>query len=904
MTQRVGNSWLQRRKVTAPPVPTRAVLRPRLVEALTQSDSTGPNGSGWGDSVLLVCAPAGYGKTTMLSAMAEQERAAGRPAAWVTCERRDDPLSFWIAVSAALEDAAARAGVGATLLDLPAAVPDPSFVGQLVEALAQELPDGLLVLDDVHEIQDRALLDGLQQLVLGADDRVRIALGCRFEPPIDLYRLRLSGRLHEVRARTLAFTPDEANEFWDRQGIHLAAKDRNTLQDLTEGWPAGLRLAALSLHHDDNPARFVAEFSGADRPVADYLAGEVLVRMPEDVAGFLQDTCVVEDLPVDLAIRLTGRADSATVLDDLDSRNALVARVDRAGTWYRYHALLRSYLAAASRRRDPARFTMLQATAAQWFLENGDPARAIDLATAAADTDLVETILTAEGLGLVLAGSTAPISRAITFVLASSPRSPAALAYRSILAVDAGDRAAADEALTVLRTVPDDSLDHRLAAMRKAAALHRARLAVDLPVAHASELMEDVGPTHLPMDLDPDVRLVVLADRGALRLFEGDAVGARADLEMAIALAADSGFHALQLYCENILAGTYVAQNDLIGARSAAKKALAFATDRGWDRTPGMAYSYVIAGWTAFQTLHPEEAASWSAIAIDVIDSTVDVEVEGAARIGEAIIAFDEPAQRPTALKRLERTTSWLAERGASRALTALAVPHELRMCLSMGEWRLAEQALERAEKRLGAGGDLAVLHAHFSAARGRPADAIKFLKPVLSGELMPTRSTELTSAWLLHAVLAERGGRPVAATEALIEALATAVPTGAIRPFLDVGAQGHLLLASLRGRAGKLESDLETVLGGIERVLGWQTSTAIAHAPLPAGTAPVGGWLTERELIVLRELPSMMTLGEIAQAQGITINTIKTHVRSIYAKLGATTRREAIGRARGLGLL
>ena len=272
----------------------------------------------------------------------------------------------------------------------------------------------------------------------------------------------------------------------------------------------------------------------------------------------------------------------------------------------------------------------------------------------------------------------------------------------------------------------------------------------------------------------------------------------------------------------------------------------------------------------------------------------------------QAIIAFDDPPQRRAALDRLDRVTSWLTDRGGSPALTAIAAPHELRMCLSLGEWQRAEHAVARAEQRLGPVGDVAVLHAQLTSAKGRPADARRLLRPVLAGELTTLPTTALTSAWLLEALLAERADRRPAATEALLAALRQAAPTGATRPFFDSGAEVHGLLGGLRGRAGHLEPFLDAVLIGIQTMHDWQgaamaADSHVVEAPL---TAPPGGWLTERELVVLRDLPSMMTLSEVATAQGISLNTVKTHVRSIYAKLDVGTRREAIGAARGLGLL
>ncbi len=625
-----------RPKVSVPRRIDRAVERPRLLRDLAGVPAVGAGAADTADSsarepspgpvVLLACAPAGYGKTTMLADFADSQRAAGMPVAWVTCDRDDDSAAFWSAVIVAATEAAAETPTDAAAmlagLDAPAGRTDSTFVANLIGVLGDEMPGLFLILDDVHEVRAREVLDGIQHLVEWADGRLRVALGCRFEPPIGLHRLRLTGRLHEVRAAQLSFTEDEAHDFWNRHDIVLDSAARATLHGLTEGWPAGMCLAALSLEHGEDPAQFVAEFSGADRPVADYLAGEVLVRLPDEVVDFLLRTCVVEDLDVDLAARLSGRDDAAAMLADLAQRNALVVPLDRSGTWFRYHALLRTYLAAALQRRDPAELATLHRIAAQWFLEQGDPAQALELASAWGDTELVDQILHTCGLGLVLAGAGPVVRRAIALLPRSAQSTATVLVHQVLLAVDEGDAVAADEALAVLATVPDQGTVPRLTALRKAAALHRARLAADLAVAHASDLVEDVGPSHLPADLDPDVRLLVLADRGALRLFEGDHSGARRDLLQAIELARVAGLHSVQLYCKNLVAGTYVAESDFMQARVAAEKAIAFATARGWDRAPSLAYSYVLAGWTSFQVLRPEEASTWAAISIDVIDTT------------------------------------------------------------------------------------------------------------------------------------------------------------------------------------------------------------------------------------------------------------------------------------------
>ncbi|HSO64304.1 MAG TPA: LuxR C-terminal-related transcriptional regulator [Ornithinibacter sp.] len=872
--------------------------RPRLLDDVL--DASGPD-------VLLACAPAGYGKTTMLAGFAAQSRANGVPVAWVTCGRDDDALQFWSAVLTATADATGGEAASLTALSAPVGEADSAFVATLLDVLREEAPGLVLVLDDVHEVRRREVLDGIRHLVEWGDGSLRVALGCRFEPPVGLHRLRLTGRLHEVRAAQLAFTAAEADDFWDHHDLALDDHVRSALLTLTEGWPAGLRLAALALEGGDDPARFVEEFSGADRPVADYLTGEILARLPEEEVDFLLRTSVVEVLSVELAVRLSGREDAAAVLEDLAQRNALIARVDRGGTVFRYHSLLRTYLAAAMLRRAPDDTARLHATAARWFLTHDRPEAALEHASAARDDDLVDEVLRAQGLSLLLAGAGGAVRRALRALPPSGRGTRVALALRVLLAVDEGGVAEADEALAALARLPDDGTDRRVTSLRQAAVLHRARLASDAADARASELVADVGPSHLPADLDPDVRLLVLADRGALRLFGGSPAEAREDLLRAIDLAGAAGLPSIQLYCTNLVVGTFVAENDFAEARRAAERAIAFATRRGWHRSASMAYSYALAGWTAFQLLHPEEAASWAALGVDVIDTTIDVEVEGAARTGEAIIAFDDPRERRAAFHRLDRVTTWLTARTASPSLTAIAAPHELRMCLGLGEWQRAEATVARAERRLGPGGDATVLHAQLAAARGRTSDARRILAPVLAGRVVPLRATAVTTAWLIEAVIAQRADRHPAASEAVLAALTVSAPTGAARPFFDAGPEVHAMLAALRGRAGAQEAFLGTVLEGIADMVAWQAaaaSVAAGGAP-PAPTAhPTGGWLTERELDVLRDLPSMMTLGEIASAHGISLNTVKTHVRSIYAKLGASTRREAITTARGLGLL
>lgn len=901
-------------KVSVPRPIQRAVERPRLLEAL----STVGAGKEPAGEVFLACAPAGYGKTTLLAGLADRFRSSGVPVAWVTCDREDDSTTFWAAVLRATTTAAGESAVALASLVPPRGATDPAFVASLLSVIEEEVPDLLLVLDDVHELEDRSVLDGLRQVLDRAPAGLRIGLGGRFEPPIGLHKLRLNGRLHEVRAADLAFTSEEAHEFWDRHGAALGEQLEDRILGLTEGWPAGLRLAALSLERVDDPTGFVDAFAGDDRSVADYLAGEVIARLSDDMADFLVSTCIVEELSGELAARLSGRPDSAALLDDLAQRNALVVRLGRVGRWFRYHALLRSYLTAVLDRRDRGEAERLHATAATWYLEQDRPVDALEHALAADDDTLTVKILRDRGLAMLLAGTGGAVRRAVQSPPLALAGTPVILVHRALTAMEDGDIAAAEEALTELARTPDDESDERLTALRRVAVLHRARMASDLAGARASELVSELGSGpgsgveprpdagKLPPDVDPDIRLLVLADRGVLRLVAGDFAGTRQDLLRAAELAQTNGLDYLALYCLNHVTGAYVAQNDFPAGRRAAEAAIAFATERGWARSPRMAYGYALAGWTAFLLLEPDAAARWAREAVAVIDTSIDVEAEGVARSAEAVISFDEPPQRRDACERLEETTAWMTERVGSTALTATAAVHELRMCLGLGEWSRAERAVLRAKDRLGPQGDVAVLEAQLAFARGRVVDAQRLLRPVLRGEVTPTISTALTTAWLIEAMIADRSARRPAAVDALLAALANAAPTGASRPFFDAGPQLRPLLTDLRGRAGRLEGFLESVLDGIAGMDAWQAERSGGQTPgrgSPAARGE-GSWLTERELGVLRDLPSMMTLSEIASAQGVSLNTVKTHVRSIYAKLNTGSRREAIAAARRRGLL
>src|SRR3954451_7313742 len=329
--------------------------RPRLSERLQLHDP-----------VTLVCAPAGSGKTALVAA--EARRREG-PVAWVTLEPGDDePTRLWEAVLTASELAGASPADSA-LAALAPPVPESrdTFMPLLVNALAALPQPVVLVLDDVHVLRARECHQQLSFLILHAPDTLRLVLGARADPALPLHVLRVRGRLLEIRSTDLVFTSSDAAALLGAAAGRPSPELVDALCARTEGWGAGLRLAALSLQGHEDPARFVREFAGDDRVVGDYLLAEVLDRQSPRVRGFLLRTSIVERICPELADVLTNQGSSDDILADLERTNGFVLAVDTHGEWYRYHRLFAKLLRMRARRELGAELTALHGRAARWY---------------------------------------------------------------------------------------------------------------------------------------------------------------------------------------------------------------------------------------------------------------------------------------------------------------------------------------------------------------------------------------------------------------------------------------------------------------------------------------------------------------------------------------------------------
>lgn len=475
----------------------------------------------------------------------------------------------------------------------------------------------------------------------------------------------------------------------------------------------------------------------------------------------------------------------------------------------------------------------------------------------------------------------------------------------AIAAFEAGDLLDGDRALAGVRAAHPVLPSGRARRLLDLAGMCRCRLHGDQPGA------DDATRVPRPRDgAEPDgvdITLLMIANRAAVRIAAGDYAGARDDLETGLPLSRRLGLDHLTLDFLNQLAGAAAGLSEIGDSRERAEQAIAFARERGWGSSPRLAYAHMLAAWSAHLMLDLEAAAQQAAVSLALLQAGgVSPEVEAVARSGEAVIAFDRLPDRADALRRLR----WLwahvpDEARPSPGLVAFAELAEVRMCLQVGERDHAAAVVHRVAEALPASGDAAVMNA-LTLVDSRPGRAAAMVAPVLSGERPALVATTRITAWLIDALAATRAGRPEAAHRSLVAALDEGRRARVPRAFYDMGTPVRDLLIDLVGRAGPHEGFLGEVLASWSAALEWQRRSAAdasVERSLPRSVELVAP-LTGREIELLRDLPSLLTTEGIATQHTLSVNTVKSHLRSLYRKLGVTSRRDAVATARRMSLL
>jgi LuxR family maltose regulon positive regulatory protein len=860
------------------------VARPELFERLS---------AGFAAGVTLISAPAGSGKTVLLRSWIDAADLADQTA-WVSVERDEqDSQRFWLSV---VERLRAVAGADAVLAPL---APAPQFDGDaLVQRLIAEIAGldrpVLLVVDDLHELRATPPRDQLSELISRRPSQLRVVLATRHDPQLGLHRLRLAGQLTELRDADLRFTLAATRELLQPAGVVLDDESLSRLHSRTEGWAAGLRLAALSLAGHPDPRRFVAEFSGSERTVADYLLSEVLARQPSDVRALLLRTSILDHVTGSLADHLLGTSGSERILLRLEDENAFVVAIDAPRTTFRYHHLLADLLRLELRRTSPEDVPQLHLAAAEWYVAHGDVLEAVRHAERAEAWDYAGRILAEHGLTLSLDGKGAAVDHLLAALPADARREPelaAFMAYQE-LSAHSLETAASYIALAEQRRqdVPPDRrarFELNLAVARLA--LARRRGDDESVLAEVGALLEPAASAFDGVLLGDDARAKALMNLGILELWARRPDDAERDLEHALELARRAGRPYLEIGCLSHMA--LLPTRPLTRQRPVTAEAVAIAERHGWETEPIACMALATMAAVDVAQGRIAEGGEW----LDRAERALRPEVEpatalflflvrGIQRFGEG--QLDEAAGVFAAA---ERTQASLVTMHVN---TALVRNFLVQTQLRMGQREAARATLARVGQEQRDWGETLCAAAAIHLADEDASSAIEVLAPVLCGEASVIRAFTLVQALLLDALAREQLGQGGAAYEDVERALEVTEADAVVFPFLLTPVQ------DLLDRHPRHRTAHATLLTDIRGLFAGSPPARVGE--LAALAEP----LSESELRVLRYLPSNLSAPDIAGELFVSTSTVKTHMRHVYEKLGVHRRTEAVERARDLGLL
>jgi LuxR family maltose regulon positive regulatory protein len=843
--------------------------------------------------VTLVSAPAGSGKTVLLRSWIAQAGLAGR-AGWVPVGRGEgDPQQFWLSVLAAMRQTEAGSALVQPLTAAPA-LDGWAIVERLLGDLAPLADRVWLVVDDVHELGPEAQRQ-LELLIMRAPTELRFVLAARHDVRLGLHRLRLEGELGEVRGPDLRFSVAEAEELFAAAGLRLAGLGR--LVERTEGWAAGLRLATLWLAGHPEPERFAEEFSGSERTVADYLLAEVLDRQPEPVRRLLLRTSILDSINGELADLLTGDEGAEGVLQDLEAANAFVVSLNPARSWFRYHQMFAGLLQLELRRTAPGEVAALHKVAAGWFEAHGQLVEAIRHAQAARDWVLAARLLADHWPSLYLDGQAAIAHELVTGFPAGQLVADAELA-----AVAAGDELAlgsleaAERYLGLAERASASVPDGRQGQAQLLLGIVRLLLARQRgngrAVAGEARRLQDMAErSEARAGLGADLSALALISLSSTEFWAAKFEEAEWHLEQGVALARRIGRPFIE-FTGLVYQSSIEFFRSFALAAERGRQALELAERHGWADEPAAGWASVNVGGVLTWQGRLEEAEPWMQHAERTFRADADPAVGLLIRSirGLLELARGRDADALAVFEAADRVARGLAEPNL--------MVHGNRSFLVQTLVRLGDT--ERAEhvlRELGDGdrnlGQTRISLATLRLAQDDPHAAIAALAPVLDGSVPVPWPAWLTQPFLLEAIARDALGDSRAADRAVERALDLAEPDGVLTMFLLHPVPGMLeRQARQRTAHAALIADILSLLAG--RQLAWQ----------PAGPKPLLEALSDSEIRVLRYLPTNLTAALIARELYVSHNTVGTHMRHLYEKLGTHTRADTVVRARALGLL
>ncbi len=884
------------------------VARPRLSDRLS---------GGTGARLTLVSAPAGFGKTTLLADWLTSAATGEASVAWLSLEQADSQGSFWIYVVSALQRVAPGVGASALPLLQSAQPVDGAALTPLLNDLSALTHDVWLVLDDYHQVDGEGIRAGMVFLLDHLPPQVRVVISTRVDPLLPLARMRARGELVEVRAADLRFTLDEATSYLNEViGLHLAVDDVVALEGRTEGWIAALQLAALSMQGRDNVADFIAGFAGNDRYIVDYLVEEVLEHQPEPVRRFLLRTAVLDRLTGSLCDAVTGRADGADMLADLERANLFLVALDDRREWYRYHHLFADVLRVRLLAEDPDLVPQLHQHASQWYESRDLVTEAVRHALAAQEFERAAHLMEQAAPALRRNRQEATLLGWLRQLPDDTIRSsPVLSVFSGYMLMVSGDldevEPRFDDAERALAAADADGAPARwaqtdeLRSLPSTIALYRASLAQargDLAgtVEHARHALEVASPT------DHLARGGAAGFLGLAAWSQGDVSTALSTFTEAVVSLRDAGALVDELSSSLVLGDMWLAA----GRPSRAVALYDVALQRAEPLGDAVA--------RATADLHT---------GLSEVDCELG-EIESARRHLEIAAAFGERASMG------ESGYRWFV--AMSRVAAAEDDPQAAVVLLEQAE-RLYRSGffpdvrpIEAMKARIRIGQGMLSDAVDWAGARGvsltdevtylREFDHLTLVRLVLAqhrehpepGVLdradaildrladaaeSSGRAGSLLEIRMLRALVRDAQGERSQALELLARAWAQAPePGGYVRLFLDEGQPMTALLATAATLDPTRDQARRLLAVGVQR--GAETA-----GPTRGQASSPSVALSERELQVLRLLASELSGPEMARELFISPNTLRSHTKSIFTKLDVTSRRAAVRRARELGL-
>jgi len=850
--------------------------------------------------VTIISAPAGSGKTSLLRVWAGRPDRAHRIA--LVSVRRDeqDAQLFWLALLNAVRQASG------TTSDAEPSTAAPNFnVRRLVDRVLSELADlsgrVIVVIDDLHELNSPEALAQLTRLLTNLPPNAHAILATRHDLQLGLHQLRLAGELAEIRAADLCFTERETRELLDSSGIALSEAGTALLHQRTEGWAAGLRLAALSLAGHPDRERFVAEFSGSDRTVAEYLVAEMLDHQPDDVQDLLLRTCLLDRVNGELADLLTGQSGSERILLELEDANAFVVSLDPERTWFRYHHLFGDLLQLELRRTRPGQVPALHRRATEWFSGRGQVVDAIRHTQAAGDWPDAARLLADHSFSLMLDGQAQTMQALLrAFPPGACGDNPELALARAARDLSRGrlDEAAAH--LAVAETYAEAAPPGRQ--RRLQVAIASLKLSLARRRGHFAGVIEQVSSLTAPVTgrsdadiaLAGDLRAVALMNLGTAEAWCLRLEDAERHLQEAATLARKIGRPYLEVSCLAQL-GFASKIHPFATTQRRCHEALALADRYGWGAEPVIAPALITLAGTMIWTGEFDEGERWLRRTARALQTDTESDIRLLMHIVSGMLQAGR-GRHHEALEEFSAAEHLQSRLEGSHALASQVTGWMLATQARLGKPGEARAALAAVDNERAGSGEIRNARAVICLAEGDPVGALGTVQHVLDGTAPVISYVTVVEAHLLAGLAHRELGDQHAANQAAECALALAEADRLVLPFAMTGSR-ELLEAVPRhetAHAALLTDILDTARGS-------SLCPSLCPAEHPA---PLAQELSPSELRVLRYLPTNLSRPQIARELCVSLNTVSTHLRRIYAKLGADDRSAAVHRARELRLL